>query len=275
MVCAYDALPFASPGHSCILEKHAVTRVVSIFPPSMIKALKKLVLQLLVSRGYCISFGEPATLAGIISAFDRPGKDFFFVQVGAYDGRESDPIRDFVRERHWRGILVEPQPDAFARLKKNYAGCPGLFFENVAISTTSGDLPFYRLKDEHAHLFHAGHELLSSLDPDHVLKHLTVPMDAATALECTSVPCITFTQLLERHNAGSIDLLQIDAEGYDFKIISSIDFSKTRPSVIRFEHMHLTGAEKLQCLEMLVSHGYKLVVGGCDITAFQSRWIYD
>jgi len=52
---------------------------------SPIKKIKKLVIRLLESRGYCVSFGEPATLAGILSAFDKRGGDFFFVHSIAQD----------------------------------------------------------------------------------------------------------------------------------------------------------------------------------------------
>jgi hypothetical protein len=120
----------------------------------LIKKLKRSVIRLLESRGYCISFGEPATYMGIVSAFDKGG--FFFVQIGAHDGKEADPIHDFVRQRHWKGLLVEPQPEAFARLQTHYRDCPGLTFENAAITPDGEAMPLYRLKPEYASLFHAG-----------------------------------------------------------------------------------------------------------------------
>src|SRR5687768_133577 len=46
-----------------------------------------------------------------------------FIQIGAYDGVEADPIRSLVLDSDsWQGILVEPQPDAFERLRQNYKG---------------------------------------------------------------------------------------------------------------------------------------------------------
>jgi len=241
---------------------------------SPIKNIKSLLLRLIEARGYCISFGEPSTLAEIISAFDKRDRGFFFVQIGAYDGKEGDPIRDFVRQRHWPGLLVEPQPDALDRLRRNYAGCPGLTFENAAIAGRGGILPFYKLKDEYASLFHGDHGTLSSLDPEHILKHLSKPLDAGEALAVTEVSCLTFTSLLAKHGINRIGLLQIDAEGRDDEIIKSIDFNAVKPDIIRFEHAHIDAAGKIECIELLLSHSYKLVIGGYDITAFQSRWIY-
>ena len=46
--------------------------------------------------------------------------DFFFIQVGANDGLMCDPIRQFIVKHSWGGILVEPVPDYFELLKKNY-----------------------------------------------------------------------------------------------------------------------------------------------------------
>ena len=242
---------------------------------SPIKKIKSLVIRLIESRGYCVSFGEPVTLSGIVSAFDKPGRDFFFVQIGAYDGKDSDPIQPFIRQRHWRGLLVEPQPDAFERLKQNYADCNGLVFENAAISEHGGMLPFFKLKEEYASLFHGTPGTLSSLDPEHILKHLSKSMDADQALSVTEVYCLSFPSLLDKHGIKRINLLQIDAEGHDYEIIKTIDFNAVTPDIIRFEHAHISASKKNECIELLLSKSYKLVIGAYDITAFQSRWMYD
>jgi len=242
---------------------------------SMIKILKRLLIGLIESRGYCVSFGEPATFAGIISGFRNSKNNFFFVQIGACDGKKSDPIHDFVQQRHWRGIMVEPQPDMFVKLQQSYAGCPGLVFENVVIASENGVAPFYRLKDGYRHLFHDDPCLLSSLSPDHILRHLSKPVDAAQALEVTQLPALTLHSLCAKYNVSKIDLLQIDAEGYDYEIIKMIDFSALKPSVIRFEHANLSPSHKIDGIELLLSHGYKLVVGRYDITAYQSQWMFD
>ena len=239
------------------------------------KKIKCLALRLLESRGYCICFGEPATFAGIISAFNKRDREFFFVQIGAYDGKVDDPIQQFVRERHWKGLLVEPQPDAFGRLRLNYEGYPGLLFENAAIAAEGGFLPFHRLKDEYASLFHGDRGTLASLDPEHILKHLSKSVEASEALEVTEIACLTFSSLLAKHGIAHVDLLQIDAEGQDDEIIRSIDFEAVKPEIIRFEHAHIDGLRKSECIELLLAQNYKIVVGAYDVTAFQSRWMYD
>src|SRR5271165_1303468 len=98
----------------------------------MLARFKRLLIRRLEKRGYCVSFGEPATFDGIISAFNSRTENFFFVQIGAYDGYDCDPIQKFIRRYGWNGILVEPQPDAFEKLRQNYENFPGLIFERTA-----------------------------------------------------------------------------------------------------------------------------------------------
>jgi FkbM family methyltransferase len=241
----------------------------------MLGNFKKGLIRLLESRGYCVSFGEPATFAGILSALKSRGEKFFFVQIGAYDGLKSDPIQASVRERRWRGILVEPQPDAFERLKRNYANIPNLIFENVAIAACGRSLTLYKLRDEFAHLVQGDHRMLSSFDPEHVIKHLTTRVDAGQALETLQVPCLTLSSLFAKYAVQTVDLLQIDAEGYDYEILKLVDFRETKPKIIHFEHAHLGPAEKGECIQLLVSQDYKVVTGAYDMIAFQSRWMYD
>ena len=73
----------------------------------------------------------------------KPPGEFFFVQIGAFDGVTADPIYHLVRRYGWRGVLVEPQVEAFERLKQNYSGQPHLQFFNVAIGTKDGEISLF------------------------------------------------------------------------------------------------------------------------------------
>ena len=39
------------------------------------------------------------------------GKINYFVQVGVHDGVMHDPLRKFILNNNWQGILIEPQKD--------------------------------------------------------------------------------------------------------------------------------------------------------------------
>ena len=67
----------------------------------------------------------------------------------------------------------------------------------------------------------------------------------------------------------TIDLLQIDVEGYDYEIIKMIDFERVKPLIIHFEHGHLPIEQFEECLEVLIKQGYAISVeDGGDTTAY-------
>src|SRR6266481_6003650 len=93
-------------------------------------------------RGYWISWWPPALLANpqsrlsfdlefVIAHLMLQKKDLFFIQIGANDGVSNDPLYKFVIEYGWAGILVEPLPQVFEVLRRNYADKPNLKFLNA------------------------------------------------------------------------------------------------------------------------------------------------
>ena len=98
-----------------------------------------------------------------------------FMQIGAYDGVSGDPLRSLVlNNTNWSGVLVEPQPDAFAKLQRNYSKqAARLKFVNAAISNRAGELPFYFIPPDEIDRLRLpdwGSEL-ASFDCNHLTKH--------------------------------------------------------------------------------------------------------
>lgn len=185
------------------------------------------------------------------------GSDFFFVQIGAFDGVTADPIYHLVRRYGWRGVLVEPQAEAFKLLQENYADQAGLQFFSVAIGPEDGEISLFTRAN--------GMVQAASL-AKHLMKK---PGHHSKLLEERRVPCWTFERLLqEAHAPREIDLLQIDAEGYDYEIIRSIDFDSVKPAIIHYEHMVLSQADRNACLELLASHGYRFLLQDNDTLAY-------
>lgn len=186
----------------------------------------------------------------------RRGTAFFFIQIGAFDGRAGDPLYDLVHHHHWRGLLIEPQYAAFSQLQKNYSQRPGLQFFNVAIGPQDGELTLYSRRE--------GAVSIASTERHRLYK----PGDNADDIVAHRVPCWTMATLLR--NAGcppQVDLLQIDAEGFDLEIIRSIDFNACRPSILRYEHKILSSSERNTCLQILAEAGYAFVMEDADTTA--------
>ena len=62
---------------------------------------------------------------------------------------------------------------------------------------------------------------------------------------------LSLQDLFSRNSINQIDLLHIDTEGYDWKILSQLELNKFKPTLILFEHVHLPALEKQQSIEFL------------------------
>jgi FkbM family methyltransferase len=194
-------------------------------------------------------------------------QDFFFVQIGAFDGRMLDPLFAWVQAHGWRGLLVEPQPRYFAELVENYKGSDGLEFRQVAIGTRRETRPFYTVADGPGVPEWAG--MLSSFDRETLLSHRQFLPEIDSLLRSEEIECVALSDLLAETKTDHIDLLQIDVEGYDHELVQALDLERFAPSIVRFEHAHLTREQHEACIERLITHGYKVCLEEHDTLAYQ------
>ncbi|KAF2991224.1 FkbM family methyltransferase [Methylocystis sp. MJC1] len=184
------------------------------------------------------------------ASVDRPG--FYFVQIGANDGVKDDPLRRFVLKHHWRGLLVEPQPKVFEKLKQNYACEAQLSFENAAIGDVDGTAQLHVAdsRDGSANL-----TVFASLKKD-ALQRGVHEFDAKT--RSIEVNCLSVRSLLQKHGVHSIDVLLTDVQGYDVEIVSQFLDCGLRPQIIHFEHCHSSRPALEKLYDRLVKEGYRL-----------------
>jgi len=52
----------------------------------------------------------------------------------------------------------------------------------------------------------------------------------------TEIDCYKLNTILENHKIQKVDYLNVDAEGNDFKVISTFDFKKYKPSLVSIEY---------------------------------------
>ncbi len=196
--------------------------------------------------------------------------DFFFVQIGANDGLNGDPIHNYVMEFRWLGILIEPVSFLFKKLQETYKGVQGLIFENKAISDVDGVRSFYRItrktEPEKAYWF----DQLGSFNKAVVESHWNNIPEQDKELVEEHVYTMRFSTLLHKYNIEKIDLLHIDTEGYDFEIIKMIPFEMIKPAMILYEHRHLSLEDKQASEALLKKQGYTVLSMEFDIFAFIS-----
>lgn len=192
----------------------------------------------------------------LLLSLEKVGSEFFFVQVGANDGVNDDPIREFVVRHHLAGLLIEPQPRIFLELKKNYAREPQLVFENAAVSDKDGSAKMYHSKGENG---------LATFRRE-VLEY---QIGRGARIDETYVTTRTFQTLFADHSVRRVDLLQIDTEGHDYDILKLFDFKVFSPIIVRFEHIHLTRRELTEAVRLLADLGYKVHRQQIDVIAIR------
>jgi len=219
---------------------------------------------------YRLLNGSRPGIEDVLEALALTIDGLVFIQVGSNDAQRDDPLQRFITSHRWRGIMVEPVPYVFERLKRHYGESPNLILENVAIAERDGDTDFYYLEQANDPLLPEWYDRIGSLSTDVFLKHQVHIPNIMERIVKRTVPCLTFESLCRKHNIEHIDLVHIDAEGYDFEIIKLIDFTSHSPLAILYEHMHLGSAYEAS-REYLRQRGYELLQDRGDILAIHRR----
>ena len=191
------------------------------------------------------------------------GEGLSFVQVGANDGHYGDSISKFALNYPWRGILIEPQPIIFEKLRQNYATASDrMIFENIAITgAETSELMLYRLrKVATKDAVHAASVVSSSATT--VAQQLGV---GESELEKFSVPCKTLDSLLSEHHWHQFDILMIDTEGLDQIVLQTLSLNLRQPLIVQFEHGHLSPAAINLAVSYLNDNGYQVLYGANQI----------
>lgn len=193
-----------------------------------------------------------------LSQLNRNRKKLFFVQIGANDGYTADPIYNLVKKFGWSGVLVEPVPEYFQKLKQSYEGVPNLSFANVAIADKNGYKTLYGFSDQAPLWIKLHTKTKNSFSKKTILSHSWYMPNLEKFIVGQKVKAINVETLIKKYTEGKVDMIFIDTEGYDFEILKQFDLGTLRPSVVYYEHKHLCLADKNKSRNMLADHGYKL-----------------
>lgn len=170
----------------------------------------------------------------------------FYIDVGAHHPYRFSNTLHFYHSG-WRGINIEPTPGAIKMFKIFRKRDINL---NIGVSTDTGILPFYCFNEP----------ALNSFSQD-ISEHkaATTRYKINTIIKVKTMP---LAQVLDEYlPAGTtIDLLNIDAEGFDLEVLKSNDWNKYVPLFIMVEVgimlEHLTESE---IYNYLSDRNYELV----------------
>jgi FkbM family methyltransferase len=201
----------------------------------------------------------------LLRAFADAYPDAFFVEIGSNDGEQHDHLRPFILGHAWRGIMVEPVPHVFERLRRNYGGLDRVTLENAAIAERDGTLPFFHPAAEtDLSGLPDWYDGIGSLSRAAVVGHARHIPDIEQRVVETEVECLTFASLCRRHAVARVDLLVIDTEGHDGVIVRSLDLGRVRPRLIVYEHFHLSAEDRADTRAELERAGYETLEEGFD-----------
>jgi FkbM family methyltransferase len=190
----------------------------------------------------------------------------YFIGIGANDGITHDPLYPFIRDHGWRGVMVEPIPEAFAALRRNYAAYPDVALVQAAIGVEDGTSTIYSTAVSDQDQKSLQMTLHSSFSRDTLLKAREWYPDLETRIIERSVPVMSFATLAGTTTA---DVLKIDTEGYDLAILKTIDLSSLAAKLIIAEHAHLTRDGKVEMADILLDHGYRVCMNSLDMLGYR------
>ena len=189
--------------------------------------------------------------------------NFGLVVIGAHSGIH---LKNLISEyKNQEILLVEPVPYNYQILENEYKNQENISIcRNALIDKSKKDFFHYVKKDSITKLGKHWASQIGSFDKNHILNHKNKRFDIKEDdIETIQIEFITFDDLIQKYSIKSIDKLQIDVEGAEYKIMNSINFQKIEINKILFESKHFDGTfiegKKLKEIEeKLKSNGYKL-----------------
>ncbi len=206
------------------------------------------------------------------------------VIVGANDGKTNDPIYCFAMGRLGATniLLIEPNKLLLPYLQSNYSAHPSHQIANCAIGK-EGTLTLYAVKQEVWNRFQPAYAIgwpsyraatgITSAIKSHLEKALMDQnLDPDSAIDIINIPAKELKTLLEELKWPTpIDVLQIDAEGYDNVVIYNSNLNYTRPKLIYFESHNMSQEKSKSLKQYLSEQQYSTYKVGGDSLAIDSR----
>lgn len=168
-----------------------------------------------------------------------------FLDLGANDGITFSNTRALAL-RNWSGVLVEPSPKAFERLKTLYNGHKGFYLYQYAISGHNGKA----ILQESGNLCNATDVgLVSTFHAQEVDR-----FKRTVKYEPIEVKTFRWKTFLNRLKIKKFDFVSIDCEGSDLEILEQMDLSEVRAICLEWNSKPEVKAEFEKHLE-----GFKLL----------------
>ena len=142
-----------------------------------------------------------------------------FCSIGENDGKTLSNVRALA-ERGWKGVMIDPDPAAYARLEALYHKQKGFYTYNYAICGNNGN----RILNKSGELLKTGDTGLVSTFHAHEMDRFK----SVLSYEPLEVKCYTWKTALNRWKIKKFDMISLDVEGDELNILPDIDMTDVK-----------------------------------------------
>ena len=202
--------------------------------------LKENIIIELMEKSYSHVNNKGEHLDLILDSIFKSKMNGFYIELGANDGLRQSNTAFFEFYRNWTGLLIEPSLDAFLQCR--------------AVRPKSICLNLACVSNTYTHDF---------IDGDfngHMMSSVNGARTNNTML--TRVNVATLEKILDTFNAGSIDFLSLDTEGYEYEILCGLNLNKYRPKYMLIE---IYNTQYHSLVKFLENNNYRLI---CNLSNY-------
>ena len=227
----------------------------------------KLIEKNLIKNNRILSEFNVLSLNKVLKNLFSKNKINQIIQIGANDGQSFDELSYFIKKNRTNSLLVEPIVENFTKLQTHYKNLDFIKLENSAISINDEVSKLYKVNSKYTSKYGSHISAIPSFNEKHLINHGVHKNHIITEL----VTPITIKKLIAKYNIDNLDLLFVDAEGYDGKIIYDfLDSSNLRPFMI-FEYIHIHNDTFLNLIKKLIEEKYSFFNVGENIICFPNE----
>ena len=182
----------------------------------------------------------------VLAALFRGKRGGFYVDVGAHHPKRYSNTYLFFKNK-WSGINIDPNPETIKLFNKSRKKDVNI---QSGIMNSTGKRTYYRFSDPAVNTF-SKEEAEKWIDKKWIV-----------FLGSEEVDVVPLRDIFHKNLSKDqkVDLLSIDAEGFDLEVLESNDWDKWKPDVIVIENsqfkMHRQESDKM--FIFLTEKGYRL-----------------
>lgn len=206
-----------------------------------------------------------------LTELDRDGQEVCLLSIGIGGRQAATFATRHLQVSDWQALLVDPEPELFTRFTACGATRPQVRCEQVAITSTDGETDLLAIPPS----AYAG----GSVDPKLAGLASLVPVLAAETStsfrrlrdewgRLSRVPTSTLSSLIRRHKVTRVDVLLVDAGGYEWPIFAQFDLGHFAPALVRIAWSFTPAAERVRMVRRLERHGYAVESLRGELLAF-------